>query len=171
VLGQAEEGVGHRVAGEQLVVVDVAGEDDLLHAERRHQLAQAVVVALVAAVVADEQQPAVRLVVPLVQRERADEVVDALVRDDAADEGDVLPPVRVEALHDRGRRPLVRGQVEHDRQHAVRVKPACSELAAVVLAVAERQLGPRRERLQLAAARGSRGRPGAGGSPGRSGPA
>ncbi len=136
VLGEAQEQVGHRVTRHQLVVLDVAGKDDLVHAQRAHHLREAREVALVAAVVAGEDQPALRVERLLVRRERPDEVVDLLVRDHAADEQDVGPAVVVQRPRHRRRRGLVLVQVEHDGQHAGARVPRRLQLPAVVLAVA-----------------------------------
>ena len=68
-------------------------------------------------------------------------------------------------------RAAVRVEVEHDGQHGRAREAGLLQLAAVVLAVAQRQLRARREGLQLAPAVVAEPGQVAGGSPGRSGPA
>ena len=151
VLRQAQEDVGEPVVGVELVVVDLAGEDHLVHAQLAHQLLQPVEVALEAPVVAHQQQAALRPHELLEEREAADEVVDLLVRDDAPDEQHVGAAVVVEPPHQRRRRPLVERQVQHDRQHGRAREARLLQLLAVELAVAERELGARGEGGELAA--------------------
>ena len=55
MLGQAQEDVGQAVVGVQLLVVHLAGEDDLVDPQLAHHLLQAVEVALEAAVVAHQR--------------------------------------------------------------------------------------------------------------------
>ena len=93
VLARAQEQVGDVVVGDELFVGYVAGKVHVAGAERRRQLMDRRQVALVAAVGADDQQAG-----PLVERrvvrvKKADQVLDLLVRDDAADEHDIRPVV------------------------------------------------------------------------------
>ena len=150
VLGEAQEDVGEAVVGVELVVVHLAREDDLVEPQLADELLQPVEVALEAPVVAHEQEAAAGPHPPLEHREGADEVVDPLVRDDAAHEEDVRAAVVVEAPHDRRGRPVVEREVEDDGQDGRPREPGLLELAPVELAVPERELRPGGERLELA---------------------
>jgi hypothetical protein len=152
VLGEAEEDVGHRVARQELVVVHVTGEDHLVQAKLAGHLLEPVVVPLVASVVADQEQAAARLQVPLVDREGSDQVVDPLVGNDAPHEEDVDPAVVVEPANDRRGRTSVGLEVQDDGQDCGPPEARRLQLAPVELAVPQAQLGARREGSQLASA-------------------
>jgi hypothetical protein len=140
VLGEAEEDVGQAVAGVELVVVHLPGEDDLVDAQLAHELPQPVEVALEAPVVPHHEESAAGLDPPLEEGEAADEVLDPLVRDHPAHEEHVRPAVVVQAAHHRRRRPVVEREVEDDGQDAGPPEAGLLELASVELAVPERQL-------------------------------
>ena len=149
---RAQEEIGDVVIGRQLGVGHVAGEMHVRHAEPRGELMQHREILLEPAVRPDEQQPRPRVEVTLVRVEVPDDVLDALVRDDAADEQDVRPVV-VELPRDQ----IVRRQIEmreigDDRQHAGGIEPERFELLAVELGVAEREIDAGRIDAQLAAA-------------------
>jgi hypothetical protein len=141
VLGEAQEDVRRAVAGVEIVVVDLAGEDDLVEAQLPHQLLQAVEVTLEPAVVTDEEEAASRVDPPLKSGEDAHQILDALVRDDPTHEEDVRAAVVEQPAEDGRGGARVATDVEDDGQHAGGAKPRLLELPAVELAVPESELG------------------------------
>ena len=73
----------------------------------------------------------------LVEREAAQQVVDLLVGDDAADEEHVGAAVVVEAPDDGGARAVESREILDDRQDAGLGEAGLDQLAAVELAVAQ----------------------------------
>src|SRR5436190_435563 len=78
MLGEAQEHVRDAEVGPQLRVLDASREHDVFDLEGGDELEQAREVALLAAVVAHDQEPASPLDVALEDRERADQILDAL---------------------------------------------------------------------------------------------
>ena len=104
-----------------------------------------------AAVRPDEQQARPRVEVTLIRVEVPDDVFDALVRDDAADEQDVRPVVVVFLRDQIVRRQIEVREVGNDRQHARGIEPERFELLAIELGIAKREIDASRVDAELAA--------------------
>src|SRR5688572_16793297 len=82
--------------------------------------------------------------------EVTDDVLNPLVRDDAADKQDVRPVVVVLARDQIVRRQVEMLEIGNDRQHPRGVEPEGLKLAAIEFGIAEREIDASRVDAQLA---------------------
>jgi hypothetical protein len=139
VLAHGHEDVRCLVAGEQVAVLEVAGEDHLprRQAQLDRQRLESVEIAAATRRLAHQHQAQVGRDVALPVSGHADEVVMALVGDETADEKDVGAPVREVARQHVARRFRIAREVEVDGQDARAREARRLQLLAVELAVAE----------------------------------
>ena len=152
MLACAQEEIGDLVERDQFLVRHVTDEVDVRGIQRGRQLVERRQVPLEPALRADNQQPRSRVDERVVGVEVADQVLDLLVGDDAADKQDVGPVVVEILRHQPVRRPVEVREIRDHRQHGGAWKPERLEVLSVELGIAEREVAAVRVGAQLAPA-------------------
>ncbi len=127
----------------------MSGEVKIVDVEAPREILQSVVVGRERPVFADDDEPCLMIDIVLEVSERAQDVLEALVRHDPAHEEPGGLRI-VESRHDRGvARTVESAQVEEQRQNTCRREAEVLEFLPVVFRVAESERGPIPERGKL----------------------